>query len=54
MDECQITGLRLGNAELDLQLMRRGDDVALHVTRRTGAVDGKAVLTGLRLEFVAM
>jgi hypothetical protein len=31
MDECRITGLRLGDATVDLQLIRHGGDVALHV-----------------------
>jgi hypothetical protein len=36
MDECRISDLRLGEAEVDLQLLRREDDVALHVIRRCG------------------
>jgi glycogen debranching enzyme len=39
MDECRITGLRLGDASVDLQLVRHGGDVALHVLGRTGAVE---------------
>ena len=32
--ECRISDLRLGDAEVDLQLLRRQDDVALHVVRQ--------------------
>jgi len=39
MDQCRISGLRLGDAELDLQLVRHQQDVALHVVRRTGTVE---------------
>jgi glycogen debranching enzyme len=39
MDQCRISGLRLGDAELDLQLVRHQQDVALHVIRRTGTVE---------------
>ncbi len=39
MDECRITDLRLGDAEVDLQLSRRENDVALHVLRRSGDVE---------------
>jgi len=39
MDECRISDLRLGDAEVDLQLSRRENDVALHVVRRSGDVD---------------
>jgi glycogen debranching enzyme len=39
MDECRISDLRLGDAEVDLQLSRRDNDVALHVVRRTGDVE---------------
>jgi len=39
MDECRISDLRLGEAEVDLQLLRREDDVALHVIRRCGDVE---------------
>jgi glycogen debranching enzyme len=36
---CRISNLRLGEAEVDLQLERHDDDVALHVLRRSGAVE---------------
>ena len=39
MDECRITDLRLGEAKVDLQLLRYQDDVALHVLNRTGDVE---------------
>jgi glycogen debranching enzyme len=39
MDECRISDLRLGDAEVDLQLSRRENDVALHVVRRSGDVE---------------
>ncbi|HLZ65726.1 MAG TPA: glycogen debranching N-terminal domain-containing protein [Aliidongia sp.] len=39
MDDCRISNLRLGDAEVDLQLERHDDDVALHVIRRSGAVE---------------
>jgi glycogen debranching enzyme len=39
MGECRILDLRLGDAEVDLQLTRRENDVALHVLRRTGDVE---------------
>jgi glycogen debranching enzyme len=39
MDECRISALRVGQAELDLQLIRHGSDVALHVLRRSGPVE---------------
>ena len=39
MDECRISNLRLGDAEVDIQLERRDEDVALHVLRRTGNVE---------------
>ena len=39
MEECRITDLRLGDAEVDLTLSRRGNDVALHVVRRRGDVE---------------
>jgi glycogen debranching enzyme len=39
LDECRLSSLRLGDAELDLQMIRNGDDVALHVLRRRGEVE---------------
>ena len=39
MGECRITGLRLGEATVDLKLIRNGGDVALHVLERTGTVE---------------
>jgi glycogen debranching enzyme len=39
MDECRITDLRLGEAEIDLRLVRHGDDVAVHVLRRLGDIE---------------
>ena len=39
MDDCRISNLRLGDAEVDIQLERRDEDVALHVLRRTGTVE---------------
>jgi glycogen debranching enzyme len=39
MDDCRISNLQLGDARVDLQLQRLGDDVALHVLRRTGTVE---------------
>jgi glycogen debranching enzyme len=39
MDDCRISNLRLGDATVDIQLERRDEDVALHVLRRTGAVE---------------
>jgi glycogen debranching enzyme len=39
IDECRISALRVGQAELDLQLIRHGADVALHVLRRSGPVE---------------
>ncbi|MDB5363313.1 MAG: amylo-alpha,6-glucosidase [Rhodospirillales bacterium] len=39
MDECRISNLRLGDAEVDIKLERRDRDVALHVLRRAGAVE---------------
>ncbi|MEI9987245.1 MAG: amylo-alpha-16-glucosidase [Aliidongia sp.] len=39
MDECRISALRLGDAEIDLQLVRHDADVALHVLRRSGSIE---------------
>ena len=39
MDDCRISNLRLGEAEVDLQLERHGDAVALHVLRRVGELE---------------
>jgi len=39
MEDCRISNLRLGDAEVDIQLERRDEDVALHVLRRTGTVE---------------
>ncbi|GGF34814.1 amylo-alpha-1,6-glucosidase [Aliidongia dinghuensis] len=39
MDECRLTDLRLGDAVVDLELRRHGEDVSLHVVKRTGAVE---------------
>ena len=39
MDDCRITNLRLGEAEVDLLLQRHDDDVALHVLRRQGGIE---------------
>lgn len=38
MDECRISNLKLGDASVDLRLLRRHEDVALHVVRRSGDV----------------
>jgi glycogen debranching enzyme len=35
----RIGGLRAGDGEVDLELRARGGDVAVHVTRRLGAVE---------------
>jgi len=39
MNECRICNLRLGDANVDLQLFRCNGDVALHVIRRIGDVE---------------
>jgi glycogen debranching enzyme len=39
LDECRISNLRLGDADVDIQLWRHGDDVALHVVRRSGVIE---------------
>jgi len=39
MDDCRISNLRLGDAEVDIRLERRDADVALHVLRRAGDVE---------------
>ena len=39
MEDCRISNLRLGDAQVDIQLERRDTDVALHVLRRSGDVE---------------
>ena len=34
-----VADLRLGEAEIDLRLVRHGDDVAVHVLRRLGDIE---------------
>ena len=43
LDEVRITGLQVGDARVDLNLERYGDDVGIHVARRDGHVEVLAV-----------
>jgi glycogen debranching enzyme len=43
LKEVQIRGLKVGNASLDLLLLRHGDDVGINVLRREGQVEVRMI-----------